>query len=438
MLHLNDDNDELLRRAAEEYPLNTGTPDWDAFRKKLDTYTPEAPVRTNSRKKLFSLLLLILLFPLGIMFNQYVMNRKGAAGKTQGTQAALVQRNSEAVPLNKTTRPGDPAKTAAGTVSAATDNHSSGDVVVTKNERQEINDRQQDHFAGQPENGYRPVRYKTKAAAKMRISASAAEADDNAGAAAANGLASADPITVTNEITPATPSEDVAVTEKIVESKKDKDKENGPAGDPVKPAKKGKQRSTHFYAGVLGGPDLTAVKLQSMKKLGTSLGFIAGYRLTQKLSVETGLLWDKKNYYTAGEYFSRKKLPISSTVIIEAVDGQCRMLELPLNLRYDIKQAANHTWFAAMGLSSYFMKNEQYAYDINYSGYRAKRSYSYNKKSADFFSVINLSGGYSRRIGKIGELRVEPYVKIPVKKIGTGSLPLQSGGVYIGFTKNLF
>jgi hypothetical protein len=52
--------------------------------------------------------------------------------------------------------------------------------------------------------------------------------------------------------------------------------------------------------------------------------------------------------------------------------------------------------------------------------------------------VINISAGYTYKLGKIGDLRFEPYIKLPVSKIGTGNLPIQSGGIFIGFTKDIF
>ena len=42
MQHLNDDMDELFRKAADEYPLNTGTPDWNKVAQGLaEEHVPE-------------------------------------------------------------------------------------------------------------------------------------------------------------------------------------------------------------------------------------------------------------------------------------------------------------------------------------------------------------------------------------------------------------
>ena len=68
------------------------------------------------------------------------------------------------------------------------------------------------------------------------------------------------------------------------------------------------------------------------------------------MSIETGLLWDKKNYYSSGEYFDKSKTTISNNVKILELDGYCNMFEIPLNFRYDFVTATNHTFFASAGL----------------------------------------------------------------------------------------
>jgi len=114
------------------------------------------------------------------------------------------------------------------------------------------------------------------------------------------------------------------------------------------------------------------------------------------------------------------------------------MLEWPLNVTYNFRQKAKSQLFVSAGVSSYFMKDESYVYDISHNGYRYPYSYAYKNKSTALFAVINLSAGYTLRLGKIADLRIEPYIKLPVSKIGTGELPIQSSGVMIGLTKTIF
>ena len=40
-----------------------------------------------------------------------------------------------------------------------------------------------------------------------------------------------------------------------------------------------------------------------------------------------------------------------------------------------------------------------------------------------------------KKLGTVGDLRIEPYVKLPLNGLGLGSLPLRSTGIYLGITR---
>jgi hypothetical protein len=71
-------------------------------------------------------------------------------------------------------------------------------------------------------------------------------------------------------------------------------------------------------------------------------------------------------------------------------------------------------------------------------GQQARSSWNIDKPSQYWFSIVNLSAGFEQHIGKIGNLRLEPYVRIPLSGIGTGKLPILSAGLNIGFTHQLW
>jgi hypothetical protein len=84
------------------------------------------------------------------------------------------------------------------------------------------------------------------------------------------------------------------------------------------------------------------------------------------------------------------------------------------------------------------MKKEDYNYTYEDSGWAYPGSKSYSNTSTNWFGVINLSSGYTHTIGKAGILRIEPYLKIPLERLGIGSLSIWSSGAYISFVKNIF
>jgi hypothetical protein len=197
----------------------------------------------------------------------------------------------------------------------------------------------------------------------------------------------------------------------------------------------GKHLSSHGYIGVFGAPDFSTVRFQSMKGIGTTFGVLLGYSFNDRWAVESGLSMDRKKYYTAGEYF-KKEMPPGYTLL--NVDGTCNMLEIPVNVRYNFSRGARMKWFATAGLSTYLMSKENYNYQYSTNWVTGDSNWSIHKPSQYWFSIINLSAGFEQRVGKIGNLRFEPYVRIPLSGIGTGKLPIVSGGLNIGLVRDLW
>ncbi len=197
-------------------------------------------------------------------------------------------------------------------------------------------------------------------------------------------------------------------------------------------------KNQRLYAGLLAGPDFSTVKFQSVTKTGFSAGLLIGYRLNKKLAAETGVLWDKKFYYTEGKYFNPKNILIPSSIEIGDVTGSCIMIEWPLNLFYTIKSNKKSFLSANAGISSYFMKNENYSYTFQSNGIEDEWHLSYKNSSVNLFSVVNLGIAYNHSVSKSSLLRIQPYIKIPVSSgIGIGRLPISSAGLYVGLTKRI-
>ena len=189
-----------------------------------------------------------------------------------------------------------------------------------------------------------------------------------------------------------------------------------------------------FYTGIMSGLDLSAVRFRSLKT-GTTKGFIIGYAFNKRWSIESGLLWDTKRVYDDGSHFTPPGYTPSSGITIVAVNGKSRLYELPVNIKYTIIPG-KHSLFATTGLSSYFMRSENYDYKYVQSSQPGGRNYlSYKNATRNWLSVVNLSAGYTYQLRNMGTLRVEPYLKLPVKNIGVGKMPIMSTGLNIGFIK---
>lgn len=158
-----------------------------------------------------------------------------------------------------------------------------------------------------------------------------------------------------------------------------------------------------------------------------SLGILAGYRFNKRLAIETGFIWDRKYYYSSGEYFKNSPPYSSSTTI----DGNCNMIEIPLVLRYEFATEYKHGFYVKGGFSSYLMTHQYYStqrYGAQTGAWPVNDFISYP------FSVVDLSGGYAFSIGGKTKIQIEPYIKIPLKGLGEGSLPISSAGIYFGIS----
>ncbi len=486
---MNEDmNDELFRRAAESYPLITDNADWDVVLNKMNsngTSDLSNPVVKNKKNNLRYLLLLLLLVPLTIFENNRSSMNEQPVGKinpslnptivkkdvNQIRRKTVLKYNSNLSATNKTNSATktvpvnsfEPVisqfKAPEASNSAQASNNINNNAVASSYKHL-LSPKQRSKFkiinaplSEVDEITMKNTKSTNKSKEKINVSVtnnsaledekqtnnplkkekeSYSNPDINKAVKNIELLASE-----TNKEIPVAEKSKKEATDTIPETTKKEIAKNNDIAK-TKDIKKDKIRTKRFYIGLVAGPDFSAIKLQSLKKVGLNYGFLAGYRLTKKISIEAGLLQDRKYYSSNGKYFSTKNIYLYPNATIDHIDGVCKMLELPINASYTFSSRSGSNWFGSVGFSSYFMQNESYTYNIEHNGYYYPKDYDYKNKSTSLFAVINISAGYIRKLGKTGNLRIEPYIKLPVRKIGTGELPIQSGGVLIGFTKDIF
>ena len=197
-----------------------------------------------------------------------------------------------------------------------------------------------------------------------------------------------------------------------------------------------KMRKSGFYAGLVFSPDVTFIKFQHASGIGSSFGLIAGYRFNNKWSIETGLLSDRKKYFTEGDYFDKDNVDYLQGKELINANGKCSMIEIPLNTRYTFAEQKKGKWAAIMGVSTYFVNKEFYRYAIIENGQYEQSDHTYYHSGHQITPVLNFAVGYEHNIGNDLDLRVEPYYKMPLSGMGTGKLYLSSAGINFGITKS--
>ncbi len=408
---VNDDMDELYKRAAEDYPLNTDSADWDAVLKKLSSEkTLNEPKNKNYRQLLW--LLLLLTIGLGLVYKNYF----------PGDSKQTAEKVSKNIPGKNSPATSKPNNT--GPISTSTQKND----VTTNNTIQILKK-------------YSFIHRNEKGKLNSFISENSSETviPENL---SSNKTKVNEHERKESEVVPAVANKDIAES-KNETSVKPADKVPGSIVNNKTEATKDPQKKNNtpkesgLYAGIILSPDISTVKFQHVNNMGVSMGVVAGYQLNKRISIESGVSWSIKNYHSKGDYFKTNNLRMPTGAKIIKVDGECNMIEVPIVVKYNFPSSARKNFSVSAGVSSYLMKKEKYDYDIARNGQQYPYSATYKKRSTDLLAVVNLAAGYNRQIKKEVNLRIEPYIKIPVQGVGIGSLPITSTGVNIGITKKL-
>jgi hypothetical protein len=411
----NDDMDQLFREAAENYPLRTeGAADWNRV---LSSHKSDAGAdltnvtQFKKEKKRRVIFWWLLLLPLG-WIGHYSYEGQSGNGiinkfKTETEQGVIITANN------------------------APERNQQGNTGTISDPKPSEKNLYESRFVTEP--GSKQTKFKTaflkkpvnNAAENETIIADSSNSENikNAGTSRGTNMKGLN-------------------QEELKEDKTEKKNTDSPsqsknAEQPPLSAVKLKKDS-HFYAALMAGADLSTIKFQPTKGVGYSIGILIGYHLSKsRFGIETGLFWDKKNYFSNGEYVDRSKMPAYfQNDELQYVDGNCNMFEIPVNLRYNLIQKRATTYFGIIGLSSYLMNKEVYGYQIKYpNGYQDYDQYSYYHSTQNLFSILNLSLGYEHRLGKIGDIRIEPYAKLPIAGVGKLNLSIMSGGLNVGLSK---
>ena len=220
-------------------------------------------------------------------------------------------------------------------------------------------------------------------------------------------------------------------------SKTEPKKETIKTAGSVKSNDPGKKKTNvpFFYYGITTGIELNQVKNQGMTKPGLNGGIVLGLQFNKKLAVETGIQLTQKKYYSGGEYFHPKKEDMPANMKVMSLTGNSTLIEVPVSVKYNFSKKKNGV-YAKAGVSTYLITRESNKYKAIVSGLPQDINNTYDKVKCYPLAELNLSAGYEHKLAKKINIRVEPYIQIPLKGIGIGSLPVMSTGVHLVLTRN--
>lgn len=261
------------------------------------------------------------------------------------------------------------------------------------------------------------------------------------------------PVLSTEQVVPAEPAasaQDIAVS--LLKSRAmiltkgkfpiDRLVESEPVSDyePIKPVVQVVSAERGLSIRMAVAPDLSSVGLKNFSRPGTNIGVYAEYRLASRWSVQAGVIQSTKVYRAqTSDYDFPYKWPVNP----ESITGRCNMLDIPVNVRYDVvlrprPDGRFNRWFISAGLTSYIMKNEDY--DLNYADPTDPqiKYWGWHGSTGTYgLSQLNISAGYERAFSRRMSWQVEPFIKAPLRNIGFYKIDLLSSGVFFSIRYKL-
>ncbi|MDB5139917.1 MAG: hypothetical protein JWR12_1833 [Mucilaginibacter sp.] len=185
---------------------------------------------------------------------------------------------------------------------------------------------------------------------------------------------------------------------------------------------------------VLAAPDINGVGSFQQSKVGTNVGLQFSAGVTKKLTITTGAMYSAKPYTMGFENY-HTLYQFSETPV--NVTADCRMLDIPINVGYQVYNKHQNKISLGTGLSSYIMLHESYKFNYSDPYASGPTAYTVPHSNKYFLGVFNLNATYDHQINSKVAIEIQPYLKLPLTNIGYSQVRLQSTGVAVGLHWNI-
>ena len=414
MQQLDHDMDDLLRKAAEDYPLKTDIEDWDKLAEKI-LFVPATPVVTkNNRFKYFGLILLTLLLFIILGWLYYYdkpHNTKGRVEhivssdnlKKSGAYRKQSAGNKEVVVKDK-----DPAikkEIIPGLMNVVSNENNSNNSKQHSTRKIIINPKRNNHY--------------NKIAVNNGEDHSALSPQIPEGA---EYILSKEQHFLQSTIVKTMP---VALSFTV--------REPALHFTPVKISPYHSHDQRGIYLALNGGLEFSKIGSQASTKPGYKAGVLIGYKLNSKWSLESGILMGENNYYSDGRYFNMNKIASSMPAGMEilSIDGRNRQVEIPVLVKYNFLHHRHADFYFTGGVLSDLYLYEKNHYQTMLNGIKDNQMGLYNEHKLSLASQLRIGIGYEHLLGRSGSIRIEPYKNIPLQKMGMGSMSISSSGINV-------
>ena len=191
-----------------------------------------------------------------------------------------------------------------------------------------------------------------------------------------------------------------------------------------------KSKSSYLKIGVGYSPDFSTVGIGNFVSPGSRWKVIFEYAFMKRLAINTGIVLVDNKYEAYGEDYHAPARYWKNGIVANEAYGECKMIDIPLNLRYNLLSKGKNNVFLSAGSSTYFVTKEDYYFHYDQDDPDLPDHWGTDKTTIYPFGIINLSIGYEYEIGRRAAFQLEPFIKIPTTGIGWGNVDLHTMGIY--------
>lgn len=185
---------------------------------------------------------------------------------------------------------------------------------------------------------------------------------------------------------------------------------------------------------VFGSPEINTVKFKASDKVTLSYGAGINYTIGKHFTLQALFVKTRKVYVTDRKGYN----PAAGSPLIPIdtlkVNADCKVWDIPVNLRYSFTGNIRNSFFISAGISSYIMKKEIYNFAYYDQGAFETKQRIIENENKHSFCNFNLSVGYQYWLNKKWSIGFEPYCKLPLNGVGAGKVRLTSAGAIFSLT----
>lgn len=182
-------------------------------------------------------------------------------------------------------------------------------------------------------------------------------------------------------------------------------------------------------------PALSGIGLDNLGNPDMLVGLAFEYQLTPRLSIFGGVNRSVKTYGSTVEEYTLPGSANFGKEDVSFVDASCEVIDVPLNLRYQLLPNSTSRLFISTGLSSYFMLREDYKYTLLQN--QREWNWSVEGQNQHLFGVWNFSLGYQKALNDRFLVGIEPYLKVPLRRVAAPRVRLLTAGTFFNLTYRL-